>query len=156
MRLVVAMGRVEVNEKLEAYGSFRYSSINVTQQVAPSGIFGFNFFTNLNNPFIGNSARNTILAAANAGVAANTVCADVTCGGANTDPDSPSFVNWRDTNGDGLLSQEEMQPNGDRAARMFDRLDDNGDGQISEEEFASMKKGKRKGGRDGDAETENN
>ena len=49
-----------------------------------------------------------------------------------------------------------MQPNGDRAARMFDRLDDNGDGQISEEEFASMKKGKRKGGRDGDAETENN
>ncbi len=66
------------------------------------------------------------------------------------------MIEKRDTNGDGLLSQEEMQPNGDRAARMFDRLDDNGDGQISEEEFASMKKGKRKGGRDGEAETENN
>ncbi|MEO1203954.1 MAG: TonB-dependent receptor plug domain-containing protein, partial [Pseudomonadota bacterium] len=35
----MAIGRVEVSEKLEAYGSFRYSSINVTQQVAPSGIF---------------------------------------------------------------------------------------------------------------------
>ena len=67
------------------------------------------------------------------------------------------MIERRDTNGDGLLSQEEMQPNGDRSARVFERLDENGDGQISEEEFAAMKKhGKRKGGRNGGEETENN
>ena len=97
----MAIGRLEVNEHLEAYGNFRYSSINVTQQVAPSGIFGFNFFTPMSNPLMGDSARNSILAAAEAGRVANTVCADAFCGGA--DPTGESFVNWVDVNGDGVV-----------------------------------------------------
>lgn len=67
------------------------------------------------------------------------------------------MIEKRDANGDGLLSQEEMQPNEDRAARFFERMDENGDGGISQEEFEAKKKhGKRKGGRDGGEETENN
>ena len=98
----MALARFEVNEHLEAYGTFRYSSINVKQQIAPSGIFGFNFFTPMSNPLMGDSARNTILGIAEAGRVAGTVCADATCGGAN--PAGDSFVNWVDVNGDGVVN----------------------------------------------------
>ena len=77
----MALARFEVSEKLEFYGNFRYSSINVRQQVAPSGIFGFNFMTPMSNPLMGDSARNDILGIAEAGRQAGTVCADATCGG---------------------------------------------------------------------------
>lgn len=97
----MAIARFDVNDSVEAYGSFRYSSINVKEQVAPSGIFGFNFFTPLGNPFLGDAARNDIIAAAEAGRLANTVCTDPTCGGA--DPDAASFVNWVDTNENGVV-----------------------------------------------------
>ncbi|MDJ0938478.1 MAG: TonB-dependent receptor [Woeseiaceae bacterium] len=97
----MVIGNVEVNEHLEGYANFRYSSINVRQQVAPSGIFGFNFFTPMANPLLGDAARNDILAAAEAGRVANTVCADATCSGA--DPTGASFVNWIDVNGNGIV-----------------------------------------------------
>jgi outer membrane receptor protein involved in Fe transport len=97
----MAMARFEINEHAEVYGSYRQSTVNVRQQVGPSGIFGFNFFTPLSNPFMGDQARTFILDAANAGRANNTVCADATCGGA--DPLGASFVNWVDVNGDGVV-----------------------------------------------------
>ncbi|NCF59841.1 MAG: TonB-dependent receptor [Gammaproteobacteria bacterium] len=99
----MAMARFEINEHAEVYGSYRQSSVNVRQQVGPSGIFGNTFFTPLSNPFIGDQARTTILSAANTGAAAGTVCADPTCGGTNNDPEAPSFVNWVDVNGDGVV-----------------------------------------------------
>ena len=56
------------------------------------------------------------------------------------------MIEKRDENGDGVLSQDEMQPKTDRTDRMFKRLDANDDGVISAEEFEKMKdrrKGKR-------------
>lgn len=97
----MVIGSYEVSDRFEGYGSYRYSSINVRQQVAPSGIFGFNFFTPMANPLLDDPARNDILAAAEAGRQANTVCADATCNGA--DPLGASFVNWRDINGNGIV-----------------------------------------------------
>lgn len=97
----MVMARLDVNDSVEAYSSFRYSSINVRQQVAPSGIFGDNYFTPMANPLMSDSARNDILAAAEAGRLDNTVCADPTCGGA--DPEGASFVNWIDVNENGVV-----------------------------------------------------
>lgn len=65
------------------------------------------------------------------------------------------MIEKRDENGDGVLSQAEMQPGSDRMDRMFERLDANSDGVISAEEFEQMKErrhgkrgGKDKGDRD--------
>lgn len=49
-----------------------------------------------------------------------------------------------DQNGDGALSQEEIEARRD-PARMFERLDANSDGVVSEEEFADARFGKRGG-----------
>ncbi len=54
------------------------------------------------------------------------------------------MVEKKDTNGDGMLSADEMG-DGDRAAKMFEKLDTDGDGAISKEELEAMK-GKRRGG----------
>jgi iron complex outermembrane recepter protein len=85
------IGNFEVNDHAEAYARFAYTSTQVSQQIAPSGIFGSAFFTPLANPFIGDQARNTIIAAAEAGRTAGTVAT----GGA--------FPNWRDVNGNGVV-----------------------------------------------------
>lgn len=52
------------------------------------------------------------------------------------------MIEHRDTNGDGALSIEEMQPK--QAGTMFDRLDTDKDGAISTEEFAAAE-GKGRG-----------
>lgn len=85
------MGRFELDEHAEAYANFTYTSTNVRQQIAPSGIFGNAYFTPLANPFISAQARTAMINAANAGVTAGTV---------NTDGD---FPNWRDVNGNGVV-----------------------------------------------------
>lgn len=97
----MVLGHFDVNEHVEVYSSFRYTGTNVTQQVAPSGVFGNAFFTPLANPLMEDSARNSIIAAAEAGRMADTVCADVNCGGAN--PAGDSFVNWVDVNTNGVV-----------------------------------------------------
>lgn len=58
------------------------------------------------------------------------------------------MLEYRDTNKDGKLSPDEMQPQGKRADRMFDMLDADDDGAVSAEEFAEMQemRGQRKGG----------
>ncbi len=50
------------------------------------------------------------------------------------------MIENRDANGDGQLSLEEMQPDEDRAAKRFARLDADGNGAISQEEFEAMQK----------------
>lgn len=59
------------------------------------------------------------------------------------------MIQWRDTDGDGGLSLDEMGQ-GD-SARMFQRLDRDGDGAVSEEEFAALSKrgGEHRGMREG-------
>lgn len=57
------------------------------------------------------------------------------------------LIQWRDTDGDGALSQTEL--GGNMGERMFGRLDANNDGAISKEEYetaAKLRRGKRMGG----------
>jgi outer membrane receptor protein involved in Fe transport len=93
------LGHFDVTRDIQAYSRLAYTETQVTQQVAPSGVFGTAFFTPLNNPLIGASARGSIITAANIGVAASTVCADGDLGGCDGDSDGATdFVNWVDTN----------------------------------------------------------
>ncbi|HVZ35609.1 MAG TPA: TonB-dependent receptor, partial [Polyangiaceae bacterium] len=84
-------GHFDINDHAEPYARFAYNSIKVRQQVAASGVFGDTAWTPLANPFITPSARNTILAAANDGVAAGTVST------------TGDFPNWRDVNNNGTV-----------------------------------------------------
>ena len=61
------------------------------------------------------------------------------------------MIEWRDTDGDGMLSLAEM--GGDAGPKMFERLDADDDGMISEEEFSAMQeRGKMGRGREGHGE----
>jgi iron complex outermembrane recepter protein len=86
-----ALGSFEINEHAEAYGRLSFTSTDVRQQIAPSGVFGTAFFTPLANPFISASARAAIITAANTGVAMGTV---TTTG---------ALPNWRDVNGNNTV-----------------------------------------------------
>jgi hypothetical protein len=55
------------------------------------------------------------------------------------------MIEFRDTDGDGALSQVEM--GSDNGQRMFGRLDANGDGVISAEEYAQAQERAKRGGR---------
>lgn len=66
-----AIGHYEINPAVEAYSRFTYSATNVEQQVAPSGVFGNTFTIPLANPFLSDSARQTILDDTNDFIAAN-------------------------------------------------------------------------------------
>jgi outer membrane receptor protein involved in Fe transport len=96
-----ALGHFEINEHAEVYTRINFSSTNVRQQVAPSGVFGTTFFTPLANPLMSDQARNLIIAQAEADRALGNVNV------ANTpDPDSPGdflFENWRDLNSNGVV-----------------------------------------------------
>ena len=59
-----AIGHYTIDQHFEAYGRASFSQVNVTQQVAPSGIFANNFWTPLNNPFISAAQRASIIAQA--------------------------------------------------------------------------------------------
>ncbi len=59
-----ALGHYTIDEHFEAYGRASFSQVNVTQQVAPSGIFANSFWTPLSNPFISASQLSTIIATA--------------------------------------------------------------------------------------------
>ncbi|MGB5560321.1 MAG: calcium-binding protein [Paracoccaceae bacterium] len=60
------------------------------------------------------------------------------------------MIEWRDSDGDGMLSEAEMADNA--GSRMFMRLDADDDGTISAEEFAAMQERGRMGRSDGDHE----
>jgi iron complex outermembrane recepter protein len=61
-----ALGHFDITKDIEGYGRLSYTVTNVTQQVAPSGIFGDTFWTPMTNTQIGTTARNQIIAAAEA------------------------------------------------------------------------------------------
>jgi outer membrane receptor protein involved in Fe transport len=88
----IALGNFEINPNAEVYGRFIYSHTDVTQQVAPSGVFGSVFWTPMANPFIGAQARQFILDKANAGVLAGTVRKS-----------GAGFLNWRDLNNNNVV-----------------------------------------------------
>jgi iron complex outermembrane recepter protein len=54
-------GRYEINRHFEFYGRGNFTSTNVTQQVAPSGVFGNVFEVPLMNPFLTAQARQAII-----------------------------------------------------------------------------------------------
>jgi iron complex outermembrane recepter protein len=99
----MVLGHFEMNEHAEAYGRFAFSSTEVSQQVAPSGVFGTAFFTPLSNPFITDQALDAILTAANAGVADGTV--NVAGVPDPSDPTVTLFNNWTDVNGNGVVDE---------------------------------------------------
>lgn len=82
-----AIGYYELADNVEAYGRFIYSSTNVTQQVAPSGIFGNSFFVPLANPYLTAQAQTTLINAANTARTAGTLPAS----------------SWRDLNNNGVV-----------------------------------------------------
>ena len=86
-----ALGHFDITENLEAYARFSFTKTQVTQQIAPSGIFGDTFWTPLSNPLIGAAAQSTIITTGEAGRVAGTVLT----GGA--------FPNWRDLNSNGIV-----------------------------------------------------
>lgn len=81
----------EINENFDLYGRASFSATNVTQQIAPSGIFGNTFWTPLQNPLIGAAARTSIITAAEAGRVASTVST------------TGALPNWRDINSNGIV-----------------------------------------------------
>jgi len=85
-----AIAHYEVTDNIEAYSRFTFSSTNVRQQIAPSGIFGNAFFVPLANPFLTAAARNTIITAANTGRVAGSVV---------------DGSNWNDVNANGVVDQ---------------------------------------------------
>ena len=91
-----ALGRFEVNEHAEVYGRLAYSSTNVRQQIAPSGVFATPFWTPLSNPLISAQARGVMIATGEAGRVAGTVIE----GTGRADP----AANWDDVDNSGTVT----------------------------------------------------
>ncbi len=91
-----ALGRFEVNEHAEVYGRLAYSSTNVRQQIAPSGVFATPFWTPLSNPLISAQARGVMIATGEAGRVAGTVIE----GTGRADP----TANWDDVDNSGTVT----------------------------------------------------
>lgn len=87
------IGNYEISEQADVYTRLTYSSTNVRQQVAASGIFGSAMWTPLANTYIGNQARQTFIDAYNAGIGTGIV---YQAGGG-------ALPNWRDLNGNGVV-----------------------------------------------------
>jgi outer membrane receptor protein involved in Fe transport len=94
-----AIGHFEINEHAEVYSRINFSSTNVRQQIAASGIFGTTFFTPLSNPLMSDQARNLIISQAEIDRANGNINV------AGTPDGSGGFLfeNWRDLNGNGVV-----------------------------------------------------
>ena len=90
----VALANFEINEHAEVYGKLIFSSTEVNQQIAPSGIFSQPYWTPLANPYIGTQARQTLIDYGNTGRVPTTPggVAPIRTG-----------VNWRDLNSNGVV-----------------------------------------------------
>jgi outer membrane receptor protein involved in Fe transport len=86
------VGHFDVMKNLEAYSRISYGVTNVTQQIAPSGIFGNTFWTPMSNTLISAASRTAMINAAEVGRGAGTV----TTGGA--------LPNWRDRDASGTVT----------------------------------------------------
>ncbi|MFM2044372.1 MAG: hypothetical protein RLY86_2948 [Pseudomonadota bacterium] len=87
-----AIARYEIAEGAEVYARLNYSGTNVSQQIAPSGIFGTPFWVPVSNPFLSAQARQTIVDTFNSRRGAGGVSA---AAGASQ--------NWRDLNNNGVV-----------------------------------------------------
>jgi outer membrane receptor protein involved in Fe transport len=96
-----AIAHYTINENFEPYAQASFSATNVTQQVAPSGIFTSPFWTPLANPFISAQQRAFIIGAAETARTAGTplLLADGTL-----DTDGNNVGNWRDLDGSGTVT----------------------------------------------------
>ncbi len=84
-----ALGHYTIDEHFEAYGRASFSQVNVTQQVAPSGVFANAFWTPLANPHISAAQRTSIIAQAELDRVAATLIAG---------------TNWRDLDSSGTVT----------------------------------------------------
>ncbi|MFM1897025.1 MAG: hypothetical protein RLZZ385_2099 [Pseudomonadota bacterium] len=82
------VGNFEFSERIETYTQVSFSDISVEQQVAPSGTFGTSFDVPMYNPLWPASAKNEVLAVANARLASGILT---------------QGTNWQDTNGNGVV-----------------------------------------------------
>ncbi|MGO4894498.1 TonB-dependent receptor domain-containing protein [Flavobacterium sp. W21_SRS_FM6] len=87
-----ATGHYDVNDDTTIYSTFNFTNTNVTQQVAPSGIFGSTFWVPLANPLMSSQARDALINGANTNIA---------------DLNAPGFETWRDTNTNGAVDSED-------------------------------------------------
>jgi iron complex outermembrane receptor protein len=94
-----ALGHYTIDEHFEAYGRASFSQVNVTQQVAPSGVFFNSFWTPLANPFLAPAQQQFIIDAAAAALTAGTLLADGTLDG-----DGVNIGNWRDLDNSGTVT----------------------------------------------------
>jgi hypothetical protein len=83
------IGHFDVMKNLEAYSRISYGVTNVTQQIAPSGIFGTPLWTRTDNALIDPAVRTFIMNQGNTGVTAGTVV---------------DGNNWDDVDGDGTVN----------------------------------------------------
>ncbi|MEO0398406.1 MAG: TonB-dependent receptor [Pseudomonadota bacterium] len=58
---MTAIANYELSENVELYARGTFTTVNVRQQVAPSGVFGNEFLIPLANPFISSSAQQAII-----------------------------------------------------------------------------------------------
>jgi outer membrane receptor protein involved in Fe transport len=92
-----AKAQYEVHENANVYTTINFTNTSVTQQVAPSGLFGNPFFVPLANPFLGANAQ-AIIDSTNAAV------------NAQLDSGNPSPLsdrNFIDANGNGIVDSED-------------------------------------------------
>ena len=89
------IGNFHVTDDVEVYSRASFNKISVDQQVAPSGTFGANFDVPLQNPLLGDAARQEIISFANAGLTAGTLTLLADGGG------------WDDVNSNGVVDEED-------------------------------------------------
>jgi len=97
------LASLDLAESTEVYSMFNYGKTKVSQQVAPSGVFGTGIFTPLANPLIGAQARAAMIAAAEAGRIAGTVNVAGIPNTSTPNPTDTLFHNWTDVNSNGVV-----------------------------------------------------
>lgn len=97
----------EITDFAEAYTNISYTNVSVRQQVAPSGIFGVPLNIPLQNPFLSQSARDSIVTAINDHViATNTGEASMLPGFTPITFEDPT-VGGIDNNGNGIFDDQD-------------------------------------------------
>jgi len=88
------IGHYDINDDITAYASATFTNTTVETQVAPSGTFGSTFNLPLGNPLIGDQARQYMIDAGNAALAADLL-------------NPAGLNNWNDVNNNGLVDESD-------------------------------------------------
>lgn len=83
-----AMAHYDITDEHTVYGTFNFTNTSVSQQVAPSGIFGSTFWVPMANPFLSTQSRDAIINGSNAAIGQLNVA---------------GYQTWRDTNNNGVV-----------------------------------------------------